>query len=167
MNRRAISPRQALERLRELCGRSEHCTAEITRKLYTWGIGSDDSEKIIRILKRDRYIDDRRFTGAFVRDKFIFNHWGRLKIRASLAAKRIDRDMADSVIEEEISPEAYEAALIALLRSRSRAIGADPADRDSMTRLIRWALARGYESAAVIRAVKDRRLWDDDTDKEP
>ena len=154
MNRRTTSPRQALERLRDLCGRSEHCTAEIARKLYTWGIGSSDSDKIIRLLKRDRYIDDRRFTSAFVRDKFIFNHWGRLKIRAAPRSQAHRPRHGRQHHRRGDLPEAYENSLIALLRTRSRAINADPADYDSLTRLIRFALSRGYESATVIRAVK-------------
>ena len=161
MMRRQITPRQALERLRDLCSRSEHCTAEIEKKLYSWGIGSPDGEKIIASLRRDRYIDDERFAHAFVRDKFFFNHWGRLKIRAALAAKRIDRPTADSAMDEEITETDYEASLLTLLKAKARSINASPDDYDSLSKLIRLAIARGYESAKAIALVKSRRLWDE------
>lgn len=162
ISRRQITSRQALDRLRDLCSRSEHCTAEIAKKLYSWGIGPTDSEKIIAFLCRDRYIDDERFAHAFVRDKFYFNHWGRLKIRAALAAKRIDRPTADSAMDEEITETDYEASLLTLLKAKARSIKASPDDYDSLSKLIRFAVARGYESARVITLVKSRRLWDEE-----
>ena len=143
MMRRQITPRQALERLRDLCSRSEHCTAEIEKKLYSWGIGSPDGEKIIASLRRDRYIDDERFAHAF-------------------AAKRIDRPTADSAMDEEITETDYEASLLTLLKAKARSINASPDDYDSLSKLIRLAIARGYESAKAIALVKSRRLWDEE-----
>lgn len=163
MKGQEITPRQALDRLRDLCSRSEHCTAEIEKKLYAWGIGSTDSGKIISLLRRDRYLDDERFARAFVRDKFVFNRWGRLKIRAALAAKRIDRATAEAAMDEEIAASDYEASLLSLLKAKARSIKASSDDYDSLSKLIRFAVARGYESAKVIALVKSRRLWDEES----
>lgn len=89
-----ISPDKALERLEALCAKSERCTEEVRRKLYAWRIGPEDIDSIISSLKERRYIDDERFAHAYVRDKWLFSHWGRRKILMGLAAKRIPSDLS-------------------------------------------------------------------------
>ncbi len=49
-------------------------------KLSLWGIENDDAEKIIEILIKENFINEARFAAAFVRDKFKYNKWGKIKI---------------------------------------------------------------------------------------
>ena len=88
-----LSPEKALMRLEELCARAEHSSGELRRKLYGWRISGTDADDIIESLRRRRFVDDERFARAFVRDKYRFNHWGRLRIRIELRAKGVDGDV--------------------------------------------------------------------------
>lgn len=149
MMRGPISPERALERLEQLCVRSEHCTAELMAKLRTWKIMPEDAEAIIYSLQRRRFVDDERFARAFVRDKYRFNRWGRIKIRMELRAKRIPADIIDAAMDE-IDEEIYIAGLKALIDSRMRVARGDDAFK-TRQKIFRAAVSRGFESALVAK----------------
>lgn len=149
MMRASISPERALERLEQLCVRSEHCTAELMAKLRTWKITPEDTEAIIYSLQRRRFVDDGRFARAFVRDKYRFNRWGRIKIRMELRAKHIPADIIDAAMDE-IDEEIYIAGLKALINSKMRVARGDDAFKIRQ-KIFRAAVSRGFESALVAK----------------
>ncbi|MDE6085115.1 MAG: RecX family transcriptional regulator, partial [Muribaculaceae bacterium] len=118
---RPLKPSVALAKLQEQCARSEMCSHEVLVKLHKWAIPESVSLKILALLKRDRFIDDARFASAFVRDKVVFNRWGRSKIRMALASKHLDRDIINDAIEE-IDEEEYSRALCEVLQAKCRSI---------------------------------------------
>lgn len=147
-----MDPAKALLRLEELCSRSEHCEFELRQKLYRWQIPSSDTETIINSLKHRRFVDDERFARAFVRDKVQFGRWGRRKIALALAAKRIDRDVVRSVLEE-IDGEVYLQNLTDILNAKARTLE-EPATYDGRTRLFRFAASRGFEPDLVASVIR-------------
>lgn len=163
MQRRPLSPDAALARLEELCSRSERCSHEILTKLRTWGISGHDASEIVGRLTDGRYIDDSRYAHAMVRDKYLFSRWGRRKIRAALAAKRISSSCIDDAIGEEIDDATYTANLSALLRAKARGMSR-PLDFDSRRRIAAFGVARGYEPALVIGLMRTLTFDDDDDD---
>ena len=58
LTRKPITPQQAMIRLETLCASSEQCTYELRQKLFRWGVGSSDSEKIIESLQRRKFVND-------------------------------------------------------------------------------------------------------------
>lgn len=66
------------------CSSMERCVADVEAKLSQWGATPEMMEKIVRHLQDERYIDQKRFCSAFVRDKYRFNQWGRVKICQAL-----------------------------------------------------------------------------------
>ena len=136
-------------RLEELCARSEQCSGEVREKLRRWEIGDRDAEAILKSLISRRFVDDSRFAGAFVRDKYRYGKWGRRKIAAALYAKRVDRDIIDSALAD-IDEEEYEAVLRALLKLKIKTTG--PLDvYENRMRLLRFAVGRGFEPQLVSR----------------
>ncbi len=156
--KKALSPAEATERLEILCARSEQCSADIRRKLYNWGIGSSQSQRIIERLEQDRYIDDSRFAKAYVRDKYRFSAWGRIKITAGLIAKRIPRHIIDEALLE-IDSRTYALTAFKAIRSKLRTLPPDMPRYDIRARLMRFALSRGYESSLSLRIIDSQRLW--------
>ena len=66
------------------CSLSEHCIQKVREKLVQWGTPKEFIDPIIDKLLEDDYINEERFARAFVKDKFRFNHWGRVKITTHL-----------------------------------------------------------------------------------
>ena len=80
LQRKQISAENALMRLEDLCARSEHCEYELREKLRQWNVPAGDATGVLATLRKARFYDNRRFAEAFVRDKLIYNRWGKRKI---------------------------------------------------------------------------------------
>lgn len=155
MNKRTITPQNALTRLETLCARSEQCTHDIRQKLYKWGISSSDSGKIIKSLTDRKFIDDNRFAEAFVRDKFRFSKWGRLKIVQALSLKHIPRHIINDALEL-IDPDDYETTLISSISQKAKSIDM-PDSFEGKTRLFRFMASRGFEPSLIIKIINSRK----------
>lgn len=146
-----------LSRAAAYCSRAEHCTSELLSKMRDWQIPAEDHNAIIRYLVRERYIDHARYATAFVRDRFRFNGWGRIKIRQGLDAKAIEQEIIEQAMQE-IDPRQYQAALQELLTRRLRELRTtEPLTaaekRNQRTRLIRHAASRGFEPDEIFKAL--------------
>ena len=82
------------------CSSMERCVTDVEAKLSQWGATPEMMEKIVRHLQDERYIDQKRFCSAFVRDKYRFNQWGRVKISQALRMKKIPADVIAEGLEE-------------------------------------------------------------------
>lgn len=94
-----ISTDSALKQLMEICSRAEKSPFDIEKKLKDWGLESD-SEYILRVLQKERFLDSKRFALAFARDKMKFNKWGKTKIRYMLSGHKIPSDIIEYAISQ-------------------------------------------------------------------
>lgn len=156
--KKRIGTADALARLEALCARSEQCSYEITQRLWRWGICGDAADEILDMLTDGRYVDDSRYAESFVRDKYRFARWGRVKIRMSLAAKRIPRDVIDEAMSA-IDSREYVSMAYRTVCAKLRQLPADMSRAEMRARLLRFAMGRGYESALIVRILDSRRLW--------
>lgn len=157
MQRKLLTPSNALTKLQDLCARSEQCSYEVLVKLRGWGIDELASKKILALLKRERYVDDRRFAEAFVRDKVMFNRWGRVKIKLALIQKHIDHDTITGALGE-IDADEYKTAIVATLRTKARTMP-DVSSYESRTKLLKYCVSRGFEVNETLSVLKDTQLW--------
>lgn len=157
MNKK-ITPEKALARLQDLCVRSEQCSFDLRRKLSNWGLSADASEKIIRVLSADKFIDDNRFAEAYTRDKYRFSGWGRMKISMHLAAKRISSKTIDNAMLA-IEQEEYETIALKALRAKARTLK-EGNTYEGRTKLFRFGVTRGYETALVASLIKSGAVWE-------
>lgn len=152
MKTKTLTPEQALVRCEEMCARAEHCSAEIRRKLWQWGVRTEDADAILDSLVDRRFVDDARFAAAFVRDRAEYAGWGRRKIAVELIRKRIPRDLISDALGT-IDEDAYKARLGRLIE-RKRASMPDSDTYEGRTKIFRYAAARGYEPdliSAILR----------------
>lgn len=85
------------EKLSAQCARRELCAADVRAKIARAGAPAS-AEAIVAKLQAEGFIDEARYARAYVADKFRFDGWGPLKIRAALAAKGIDEGVAAEAI---------------------------------------------------------------------
>jgi regulatory protein len=139
-----------------LCSKSEHCTSEIQEKLKLWGLSSEDSEPVLEKLTAEKYLDDKRFAQAYVKDKFRFNHWGKQKIAYMLRTKNISSEILELAFEE-IEDESYSDKLRKILAEKEKSVKAkDPYDKRN--KLMRFAMGRGFESEIIYTVLKELGL---------
>lgn len=155
---RQLTPQQAFERLADRAAGTEMCTAEAYSKLRDWGIDPDKADSIVDRLVAERYIDDRRFAHAFVRDRINNARWGLLKIRRAMSLKRIPTTLINEAIDSELNDETYCENLAAALRSKARTMPS-PIQSTDRARLIRFAAGRGYEPDLIMQMLSDEDYW--------
>ena len=141
-----------LSKCMALCSRAEKCTFDIQKKLTEWGIADDDVRQIIEELQAQRFLNDERFAVIFARDKFRFNHWGRVKIAYHLKNKNIEQSIIFDALDE-IGDDEYLEKLKEILKQKSRSVkGAS--DYERKAKLIRFAQGRGFEYEIIKKALQ-------------
>lgn len=134
------------------CSTTEHCPAEVMAKLIQWGADGEMSERILEHLQKECYVDSVRFCRAFVRDKYRFARWGRVKIVQALRMKHLSSEEIEAGVAE-IDEEEYAKGLRDLLRQKNKSVsGKNEYERN--TKLIRFAVGRGFTMGEVLRYVK-------------
>ncbi|MBP5457318.1 MAG: RecX family transcriptional regulator [Paludibacteraceae bacterium] len=150
--KKTLSYEEALAKSAALCSLSEKCISDIQKKLLSWGINNEESEKIIVRLLQERYIDENRFAKFFVKDKHRFAKWGKGKIIHALKEKGISSENIQEAIEQ-IEEEDYSEQLETLLKAKLKSIKYKNA-YDAKAKLIRFGLGRGFEYDAILDAIK-------------
>lgn len=125
------------------CSLSEHCIQKVREKLVQWETPKEFIDPIIDKLLEDDYINEERFARAFVKDKFRFNHWGRIKISTHLRALSISAENIATAMQE-IDDEEYAKMLDEIVEKKRKSIK-NGTDYEIRAKLLRHALSRGFE----------------------
>ncbi len=125
------------------CSLSEHCIQKVREKLVQWEAPKELIQPIIDKLVEDDYINEERFARAFVKDKFRFNHWGRIKITTHLRVLSISSDIIAKAIGE-IDEDEYAEILDETVEKKRKTIKKST-DYEIRAKLLRHALSRGFE----------------------
>ena len=125
------------------CSLSEHCIQKVREKLVQWEAPKELIQPIIDKLVEDDYINEERFARAFVKDKFRFNHWGRIKITTHLRVLSISSDIIAKAIGE-IDEDEYAEILDETVEKKRKTIKKGT-DYEIRAKLLRHALSRGFE----------------------
>lgn len=149
--KKEITEEVARSKAEMYCVASEHCISEVESKLYQWGAPKDMVEKVICHLLDEGFIDEGRYANAFVRDKYRFNAWGRMKIAISLRQKGISEERIDEAMKE-IDENIYRKTLKTLLDQKERTIKA-ASNYERKGKLIRFALSRGFLMSEILSFV--------------
>ena len=146
-----LTTQEAFNKAAACCSGAEYCLSDIQKKLDKWGVGAAQQEEVLARLQTEKFIDEARFSRCFVRDKFRYNQWGRIKIMQALRLKNIPDGCCQEALEE-IEEEEYQCVLRKLLQSKSRSVKA-ASDYERNGKLIRFGLSRGFEMNAITRCL--------------
>lgn len=153
---------EILYKLAARCSTSEQCLADIEAKLSRYELTEEEKCRIIRHLVEERYIDDRRYAQAFVRDKYRFNKWGRIKIVQGLRMKGIDNETINEAMEA-INEKEYLNILRSLINQKRKSTRGKT-EYEVNSKLIRFATGRGFEFASIRQCLGNTDIdvdcWD-------
>lgn len=141
-----------IARLKTLCAKSEKSTSDIRRSLMRWNIERSEWTAIIAELTAEKFIDDRRYAAAYVRDKLNFSRWGAAKIRQGLYAKQIAPDIIAEAMAQ-VDPSQMTEKLEYALKNKAKTVKST-SDYDLKMKLIRFGCSRGYSYDEVSDAVE-------------
>lgn len=147
-----LTTAQATNRAAALCARCEQAPGDIREKLLKWGLSTGEAEQVLRQLMEQGFLDERRFASAFVKDKFTFNGWGRIKIAHQLRLKGITAEVIDETADL-LDEDTYRERLVELLRAKWRTVKTrEP--RAAWAAMMRFAASRGFETSIAAECVK-------------
>ena len=138
---------EILYKLTARCSVSEQCLSDIEAKLSKYDLPEEEKTRILRHLVEEKYIDDRRYAEAFVRDKYRFNKWGRIKIAQGLRMKGIDSESISTAMDA-IDETEYLNILRDLIKAKRKSTHGKN-DYEINGKLVRFATGRGFEYSAI------------------
>lgn len=149
---KAYSLDELLHKAASYCSISEHCISEVELKLNAWGVEAGEASKIIEHLIEDDFINEKRFCVAYVKDKFHFNKWGKIKISYSLKQKGLDNKLISNALNT-IDDGEYEEMLAVLLKAKLKTIKWEY-EYEKMGKLFNFAQSRGFESGVIDKVIR-------------
>lgn len=153
-DKKPITPAEAYAWATQRCARSEQCRSEILEKLRQRGLPANEAEGLCDRLEDEGYIVEQRYADAFVHDKLLFDHWGRIKIAQALRLRGISSDEIASALEKNYDETAYREALTHLLEKKAASLPPEEDVYKRMEKLVRFAATRGYEPDLIFDVLK-------------
>ena len=129
-----ISKSAALIQLMKECSRSEKSPFDIEKKLKSWGL-EQHADDIIEKLRMEKFLDEKRFTKAFIHDKIWINKWGRIKIRFLLLQHKIPLKSYKQLVWNELAKKKLSLKNMKPLQVKSK--------------LFSFGYQRGYETDQI------------------
>jgi len=147
-----MTEEEGLNRAYRYCTVAERCRSEVRAMLERHQADETIICHIIELLEKEKYIDEKRYSMAFVHDKLLFARWGRIKISYALRQKQIP----DPIIEEailSIDPDDYNVVLSKVADSLMGSLkGSTEYERNMY--LMKRICSRGFEPSIVRRYIK-------------
>lgn len=143
---------ELLHKAASYCSISEHCISEVDEKLKAWCIECTERERIISKLIEDDFINEKRYSIAYTKDKFHFNKWGKIKISYALKQKGIDGELITHALNT-IDDGEYEEMLAVILKNKLATLKWQY-EYEKMGKLFNFAQGRGFESAIIDRVIR-------------
>lgn len=144
---------ELLHKAASYCSISEHCISEVEDKLNAWCIGCDDKSTIINRLIGEDFINEKRYCAFFVKDKFRFNKWGKIKISYALKQKGLSNDLITAALAT-IDDGEYEEMLASLLKTKLVGLKYE-FEYEKQGKLFRFAQSRGFENNVIERVLRN------------
>jgi regulatory protein len=147
MIKKTMTVQTALRTLTNLCAGREVCSYDAREKLRKWQLSASDAETVMAYLIKERYIDDTRYAAAFVKDKILYNKWGKLKVVQGLRTKRIPPSIIVDALDA-VEEETYHELMYDVLRKKWEALANEP-DYNRRRKLFAFGLHRGMDGEVV------------------
>lgn len=136
--------------------------AELRRKLRAKQFDNETIDATLERLRAEKWLDDGRFAGAFVRTR-AGKRQGRLRILRELQAAGVSDETAAQAVAENLDGEREAEGLKEACRRRARVLvrrhGPEYLTSDEgRKKLAAYLLKQGYDAALIYAAIKEIRL---------
>ena len=125
-------------------------------------VSEELADGVLQHLQKEQFIDEKRYAHAFVRDKFRYNRWGRVRIQQELRMKGVPQLFINEALEEISEDESYET-LLSLLQKKLPSVKGKNGYEIKM-KLMRFAMSRGFNADMARKIVEDELSIGDGVD---
>jgi len=145
--KKRLTPSEALARIQRFCAYQERSHIQVRRKLFDYGLNSDEVESIIAELITGGYLNEERFAKAFAGGKFRMKSWGKKKIEHQLKSQGLSNRCISTGLKE-IDPGDYLKTMISLLKKKIASLGKEK-PLIKKHKAGRYLIGKGYEPELV------------------
>ena len=148
-----FSVKEAIQKIEFFCSYQERCHEEVTAKLRTMKMDSEEINQIMVHLIASNFLSEERFACSFARGKHRIKHWGKIRIINELKYKNIAQTLINIALKE-IIPEEYLDTFHTLAERHWESIR-ESSVLKKRKKFCDYLLRRGYESNLVYDKVKE------------
>lgn len=152
MKQEYITYEKALKKAMYLCSKAEKCKSDIQKKLFDWKANPLEYDKIIKHLEEQQFIDEKRYVQFYVKDKFSFNKWGKIKIRMMLFQKQVPEKFIDEALNN-LNTEEYIETLKNIVAQKEKYLKEDDIYKKK-NKLLKFAVGKGFEPNLVLQLLE-------------
>jgi regulatory protein len=148
-----LTPQEAKEKIQRYCAYQERSHQEVRKKLFDFGLYSDEVNEIISHLITSNFLNEERFARAFAGGKFRMKRWGRIKIVNALEAHGLSTNCIRIGLKE-IDNGDYEKTLYTLIEKK-----ADDMEEENLyakrDKLSKFVIQKGYEPDLAWKIIRE------------
>lgn len=150
-----LTRQQALSKLQRYCAYQERCARDVILKLNELEVHEKLHEKILADLKKENFLNEKRFAKSFVRGKFNLKKWGRVKIENELQQRNIPEKLIKEALQE-IDHSEYRQTLKKLLKHHpAKVLNNDPFIRNQ--KMVKSLASKGFEPELIWELLNKKR----------
>ncbi|MBT8316736.1 MAG: RecX family transcriptional regulator [Lutibacter sp.] len=146
-NKKSYTVDEARKVLEHFCAYQERCHKEVEQKLYDLKMIPEAKEQIILHLLQHNFLNEERFSKAFVRGKFTIKKWGRIKIVNELKFRNISSYNIKTALKE-INEDDYLNVLLQLAEKKLTLIKETNSFKKK-NKLSTYLVSKGFETNLV------------------
>lgn len=149
---------EALQKLQKYCAYQERCHQEVRNKLLQLEVYGDDLEEIIALLIQENFLNETRFSQAFVRGKYRIKKWGKNKIIQELKKRHISAYNIKKGLSE-IEEDQYLQNITDMITIKNEKWASlDPFPRRQ--KIVHYLVSKGYELSLAWEMTKEQVPFD-------
>jgi len=152
MKQEYITYEKALKKAMYLCSKAEKCKFDIRKKLYDWKVNPKEHDKVIKQLENQQFIDEKRYIRFYVKDKFNFNKWGKIKIRMMLFQKQLPKKFINDELCN-IKQKDYTETLKNIIAQKDKQLKETDIYKRK-NKLLQFATGRGFEPNLILQLLE-------------
>jgi regulatory protein len=142
-----------VQKLEYFCSYQERCHIEVSEKLRSFVLNSDEKDRIFVHLIESSFLNEERFALVFSISKFHQKKWGKIRIKNELKARGISDFLITKSLKE-IPTEEYEMTFD-LLAEKHWEIITEKNDLKKRKKFCDYLLRKGWESERIYEKVKE------------
>jgi regulatory protein len=135
------------------CSYQERCHIEVSEKLRSFVLNSDEKDRIIVHLIESNFLNEERFALVFSISKFHQKKWGKIRIKNELKARKISDYLVTKALKE-IPSEEYEMTFETLAEKHWETI-TEKNELKKRKKFCDYLLRKGWESERIYEKVKE------------
>lgn len=135
-------------KLEVLCAYQERCSFELEQKMRHWGVDSENQSILLAHLISNNYLNEERFSEAFISGKINIKRWGRIKIRQHLKQKFIS-EYSIKIGLASIDLNVYSKNINDLAQKKYLMLNKERDSYSKKKKVYRFLSSKGYETDLI------------------